>query len=160
MILILVLTLIKAESWSAWGSWCYISSDSDKRALSYLQVLNSKNWNLERAKNLPVATLTLYVVAVVAVVAMWRGLWQLMDICLWPESPKRSSWASFIIGFMPIFMVLALINPQQVAFFRDWEDCLVQLPSLAVCVWQKIRGVERNSFSFITGKYELKISKT
>jgi hypothetical protein len=61
--------------------------------------------------SLSVVTLILYVVAVVAVVAMWRGLWQLMDIYLWPENPKRSNWASFITGFILIIIVLVLINP-------------------------------------------------
>ena len=63
--------------------------------------------NIEMA----VTTLILYLIAVVAVVAMWRGLWQLMDIYLWPDNPKRSNWASFIIGFILIVVVLALINP-------------------------------------------------
>ena len=58
-----------------------------------------------------VTTLILYLIAVVAVVAMWRGLWQLMDIYLWPDNPKRSNWASFIIGFILIVVILALINP-------------------------------------------------
>ncbi len=56
-------------------------------------------------------TLILYLVAVVAVVAMWRGLWQLLDIYLWPNNPKRSNWASFIIGFVLIVVVLAIVNP-------------------------------------------------
>jgi hypothetical protein len=60
---------------------------------------------------LPVANLILYLVAVVAVVAMWRALWQLMDIYLWPENPKRSNFASFIIGFAIIVVVLYLIKP-------------------------------------------------
>ena len=58
-----------------------------------------------------VANLILYLVAVVAVVAMWRGLWGLMDIYLWPNNPKRSNWASFIIGFAIMAVVLALIAP-------------------------------------------------
>ena len=60
---------------------------------------------------MPVANLILYLVAVVAVVAMWRALWQLMDIYLWPENPKRSNFASFIIGFAIIVVVLYLIKP-------------------------------------------------
>jgi len=44
-----------------------------------------------------VTNLLLYLVAVVAIVAMWRGLWGLMDIYLWPNNPKRSNWVSFII---------------------------------------------------------------
>ena len=58
-----------------------------------------------------VTTLILYLVAVVGVVAMWRGLWQLMDIYLWPQNPKRSNWVSFIVGFVLILVVLAIINP-------------------------------------------------
>jgi len=65
----------------------------------------------KRDEDLPVANLILYLVAVVAVVAMWRGLWQLMDIYLWPKNPKRSNWASFIIGFVLVVIVLYLINP-------------------------------------------------
>ena len=60
---------------------------------------------------MPVANIILYLVAVVAVVAMWRALWQLMDIYLWPENPKRSNFASFIIGFAIIVVVLYLIKP-------------------------------------------------
>ncbi|MCW4045298.1 MAG: hypothetical protein NWE94_07275 [Candidatus Bathyarchaeota archaeon] len=59
-----------------------------------------------------IANLLLYLVGVVAVVAMWRGLWGLMDIYLWPKNPKRSNnWASFIIGFGLIATVLALVAP-------------------------------------------------
>ena len=56
-------------------------------------------------------TLALYLVAVVSVVAMWRGLWGLMDIYLWPNNPKRSNTASFIIGFVALVAVLALVAP-------------------------------------------------
>ncbi len=58
-----------------------------------------------------IGNLVLYLVAVVAVVAMWRGLWQLLDIYLWPNNPKRSNWASFIVGFVLIVVVLAIVNP-------------------------------------------------
>ncbi len=58
-----------------------------------------------------IANLFLYLIGVVAVVAMWRGLWGLMDIYLWPNNPKRSNWASFIIGFALIAVVLALVTP-------------------------------------------------
>ena len=58
-----------------------------------------------------VANLIFYVVAVVAVVMMWRGLWGLMDIYLWPNNPKRSNWVSFFIGFIIIVTVLAFIAP-------------------------------------------------
>ncbi len=58
-----------------------------------------------------IVNMVLYLVAVIAVVSMWRGLWQLMDIYLWPNNPKRSNWASFIIGLVLILVVLAIINP-------------------------------------------------
>ncbi|MCJ7763286.1 hypothetical protein MUP38_07545 [Candidatus Bathyarchaeota archaeon] len=58
-----------------------------------------------------IANLLLYLIAVVAVVAMWRGLWGLMDIYLWPDNPKRSNWVSFIIGFVTIVVVLAFLTP-------------------------------------------------
>jgi hypothetical protein len=57
-----------------------------------------------------IANLFLYLIAVVAIVAMWRGLWGLMDIYLWPNNPKRSNWVSFIIGFITIVVVLALVT--------------------------------------------------
>jgi hypothetical protein len=57
-----------------------------------------------------ITTLILYLVAVTAVVAMWRGLWGLMDIYLWPSNPKRSNMASFIIGFIVIAVALAFIT--------------------------------------------------
>lgn len=59
-----------------------------------------------------IVTLVLYIIAVVAVVAMWRGLWGLMDIYLWPDNPKKSNWASFIIGFVIIAIALAIITLQ------------------------------------------------
>jgi hypothetical protein len=51
----------------------------------------------------------LYLVAVVAVVMMWRGLWGLLDIYLWPQNPKRSNWVSFIAGFILICIILFLL---------------------------------------------------
>jgi hypothetical protein len=58
-----------------------------------------------------IVNLLLYLVAVVAVIAMWRGLWGLMDIYLWPNNPKRSNWVSFVIGFVTIAVVLSLVTP-------------------------------------------------
>ena len=58
-----------------------------------------------------VAILLLYLIAVAAVVARWRGLWGLMDLYLWPDNPKRSYWVSFIIGFVIVAVVLALVVP-------------------------------------------------
>jgi len=54
----------------------------------------------------------LWFIAVIAVVSMWRGLWQLMDIYLWPNNPKRSNWASFIIGLVVLAIALAFISQQ------------------------------------------------
>ena len=60
---------------------------------------------------MPITNFVLYVIAAVGVISFWRGLWQLMDLYLWPDNPKRSNWASLIIGFVLILVVLALINP-------------------------------------------------
>ena len=57
-----------------------------------------------------ITNLFLYLIAVVAIVATWRGLWGLMDIYLWPNNPKRSNWTSFITGFITIVVVLALVT--------------------------------------------------
>lgn len=50
-----------------------------------------------------------YLLAVVAVVMMWRGLWGLLDLYLWPENPKRSNLVSFIVGFVLICVLLFLL---------------------------------------------------
>ena len=62
-------------------------------------------------------TILVYLIAVVAVVSMWRGLWGLMDIYLWPNNPKRSNWISFLIGFAIIAIVLSVIS-------HKWVDQL------------------------------------
>jgi len=49
--------------------------------------------------------LILYLVAVTAVVMMWRGLWGLLDEYVWPKNPKLSYWSTFIIGFVLIVSV-------------------------------------------------------
>jgi len=41
-----------------------------------------------------------YLIAVVAVVLMWRGLWGLMDQYVLPKNPKLSYWVSFVVGFV------------------------------------------------------------
>lgn len=56
-----------------------------------------------------ISTLFLYLVAVIAVVMMWRGLWGLLDEYVWPKNPRRSYWVTFIIGFLLIIAVFALI---------------------------------------------------
>jgi hypothetical protein len=58
---------------------------------------------------MPVSPLV-YLVAVVAVVMMWRGLWGLFDEYLWPKNPKLSYWVTFIAGFAILASFLAL-NP-------------------------------------------------
>jgi len=55
-----------------------------------------------------VAMILLYLVAVVAVVMMWRGLWGLLDEYVWPKNPRRSYWLTFVVGFVLIVTVLAL----------------------------------------------------
>ncbi len=55
-----------------------------------------------------IATLLLALIGVVAVVAVWRGLWGLMDIYLWPENPKRSNWVSFIVGFVALAVTVGI----------------------------------------------------
>ena len=57
-----------------------------------------------------VATLVLALVGVVAVVAVWRGLWGLMDIYLWPDNPKRSNWVSFIVGFVILAVIVGVAS--------------------------------------------------
>ena len=53
-----------------------------------------------------ILTPLIYLAAVVAIVMMWRGLWGLLDIYLWPKNPKRSNWASFLLGFILICIIL------------------------------------------------------
>ena len=52
----------------------------------------------------------LYFIAVVAIVAMWRGLGGLMDLYLWPKNPKRSYLVSLLIGIIIMGVVLALVS--------------------------------------------------
>ena len=54
------------------------------------------------------ATLILALIGVVAVVAVWRGLWGLMDIYLWPDNPKLSNWVSFIVGFVVLAVIVGV----------------------------------------------------
>ena len=55
-------------------------------------------------------TMLLYLVAVVAVVMMWRGLWGLLDEYVLPKNPRLSYWSTFIVGFVLIVAVLAFIQ--------------------------------------------------
>lgn len=52
---------------------------------------------------------SIYLIAVVAVVMMWRGLWGLLDEYVWPKKPKLSYWVTFIIGFVIITAFLTLV---------------------------------------------------
>ncbi|MEX2162323.1 MAG: hypothetical protein WD751_10475 [Anaerolineales bacterium] len=54
-------------------------------------------------------TVVLYLIAVVAVVAMWRGLWGLMDLYLWRNNPRLSYWVTFVAGFVVLAAVLLLV---------------------------------------------------
>ena len=56
---------------------------------------------------MPVSPLV-YLIAVVAVVMMWRGLWGLLDEYLWPKNPRLSYWVTFIVGFVILASFLAL----------------------------------------------------
>lgn len=59
---------------------------------------------------MPAITLALfYLVAVVAVVMMWRGLWGLLDEYVLPKNPKLSYLITFIFGFIIIIAVIILI---------------------------------------------------
>ncbi len=51
----------------------------------------------------------LYLVAVIGVVAMWRGVDGLLNIYLWPKNKKLSYWVSFIAGFIIMVTVLFVI---------------------------------------------------
>ncbi|MEW6222667.1 MAG: hypothetical protein AB1476_05095 [Candidatus Hadarchaeota archaeon] len=53
--------------------------------------------------------LLIYLGGVIAIVMVWRGLWGLMDIYLFPNNRKRSYWASFLIGFILISIFLFLL---------------------------------------------------
>ena len=56
-----------------------------------------------------ITSLILYLIAVVAVISMWRGLWGLMDEYIWPKNPRRSYLFTFIVGFIAIVAVLFLL---------------------------------------------------
>lgn len=55
-------------------------------------------------------SLVLYLTAVVAFAAVWRGLESLMDLYLCPKNPKLSYWVSFLIGFTLLAIILPLIE--------------------------------------------------
>jgi hypothetical protein len=57
---------------------------------------------------LPAIPPYLYVIAVVAIVMMWRGIWNLLDLYLLPKNPKLSNWISLLLGLALIALVLIL----------------------------------------------------
>jgi len=57
---------------------------------------------------LPTIPLYLYIIAVVAIVMMWRGIWNLLDLYLLPKNPKLSNWISLLLGLALIALVLLL----------------------------------------------------
>jgi len=46
----------------------------------------------------------------IAVVSFWRGAWGLMDIYLFPENPTISFLASFLIGFIVLYLTHYIIR--------------------------------------------------
>jgi hypothetical protein len=56
----------------------------------------------------------IYIAGIVAVVIMWRGIWGLGDIYIYPKNPKLSYWVSFIAGLIVVAVVVFLLhtNPQ------------------------------------------------
>lgn len=52
-----------------------------------------------------------YLIAVVAIVLMWRGLWGLMDQYIFPKNPKLSYWLSFVVGFLILAGSVLFIVP-------------------------------------------------
>ena len=57
---------------------------------------------------MPTIPLYLYIIAVVAIVMMWRGIWNLLDLYLLPKNPKLSNWISLLLGLALIALVLLL----------------------------------------------------
>jgi Fuseless len=52
----------------------------------------------------------LYLAGIVAVVMMWRGIWGLGDLYLWPKNPKLSYWVSFVAGLVVIVIIVLLLD--------------------------------------------------
>ena len=57
---------------------------------------------------MPAIPLYLYIIAVVAMVMVWCGIWNLLDLYLLPKNPKLSNWISSLLGFALIALVLLL----------------------------------------------------
>lgn len=58
------------------------------------------------------ATVPPYVslLAIVAIVMLWRGIWGLLDEYLLPKNPKLSYWISLLVGFALIAIVLLFVQ--------------------------------------------------
>ena len=50
-----------------------------------------------------------WLLAVVAVVMMWRGIWGLLDEYLLPKNPKLSNLISFLIGLVIVGIILLTV---------------------------------------------------
>jgi len=55
-------------------------------------------------------SVAIYILAVLSVVMVWRGMWGLLDEYLWPKNPKRSYAASLLIGLVMLGIILTLIT--------------------------------------------------
>ena len=55
----------------------------------------------------------LFIILIVAIVCVWRGVWGLLDLYLIPESPDMSFIISVIIGFI---ILLALGGKKLLSF--------------------------------------------
>lgn len=51
----------------------------------------------------------LYLIAVIGVVGMWRGLGGLIDVYLFPKNRLLSYWVSFLTGFVIMIIVLFIV---------------------------------------------------
>ncbi|MCW4042518.1 MAG: hypothetical protein NWE90_02185 [Candidatus Bathyarchaeota archaeon] len=48
----------------------------------------------------------IYIIVILAVVMIWRGLWGLLDEYLWPNRPRLSYLTSLVIGLILIIILL------------------------------------------------------
>jgi low temperature requirement protein LtrA len=56
-----------------------------------------------------IGSVIIYLLAVLSVVMVWRGMWGLLDEYLWPKNPRRSYLASLLIGLVMLAIILSLI---------------------------------------------------
>ncbi|MCW4043294.1 MAG: hypothetical protein NWE90_06180 [Candidatus Bathyarchaeota archaeon] len=59
---------------------------------------------------MPSISSVIYVIVILAVVMIWRGLWGLLDEYLWPNRPKLSYLVSLIIGLILITILLVFYH--------------------------------------------------